>query len=196
MRAIDGARTAGRVASALGTVCCTVAQATWRPTSPITCCRRCHSASGLLPASGSPLPAPRPAPGRRRAAGPAPRHDGAAPAGRRNGGVGQRRGLGRRRNRPVFSGIVYPVSRHSSQEVCPFTRRFSQPTSEPALAARAAGEPPFVAGRHPGALAGVVRRGAAGARTRSLGAGQSGLHRGQVSAVGPGVGGSRRLGPG
>jgi epoxyqueuosine reductase len=29
------------------------------------------------------------------------------------------------------------------QEVCPFTRRFSQATSEPAFAARAPGEPPF-----------------------------------------------------
>jgi epoxyqueuosine reductase len=34
-------------------------------------------------------------------------------------------------------------SGQSSQEVCPFTIRFSQATSEPAFAARASGEPPF-----------------------------------------------------
>jgi hypothetical protein len=41
-------------------------------------------------------------------------------AGRRNGGVGQRGGSGRRPKSPVVSGISYPVSRHSSQEVCPW----------------------------------------------------------------------------
>jgi hypothetical protein len=69
--------------------------------------------------------------------------DGAAAGGRRNGGLGQRRGSGRRRNSPVFSGISYPVSRHNSQEVCPYTRKFSRPSSEPAFASRGPGEAPF-----------------------------------------------------
>jgi epoxyqueuosine reductase len=34
-------------------------------------------------------------------------------------------------------------SRQSSQEVCPFNRRFSEPAAEPAYAARAPGRPPF-----------------------------------------------------
>lgn len=34
-------------------------------------------------------------------------------------------------------------SGQSSQEVCPFTRRFSAASTEPAFAARAPGEPPF-----------------------------------------------------
>jgi hypothetical protein len=41
-------------------------------------------------------------------------------AGRRNGAVGQRGGLGRCRKSPVVNGILYPVSRHGSQEVCPW----------------------------------------------------------------------------
>jgi hypothetical protein len=45
--------------------------------------------------------------------------------------------------RPVRSGILKRVSRHITQEVCPFTIRFTKATSEPAFAARAPGEPPF-----------------------------------------------------
>jgi epoxyqueuosine reductase QueG len=63
----------------------------------------------------------------------------------------------RRRKSPQLSGISYPVSRHSSQERCPFTIRFSQATSEPALAARAPGVAPLgvqlemgVSRSHPG----------------------------------------------
>jgi epoxyqueuosine reductase len=43
------------------------------------------------------------------------------------------------------------VSRHNSQEVCPFTQRFSQATSEPAFAARAPGAPPVGVQVEPGA---------------------------------------------
>jgi epoxyqueuosine reductase QueG len=39
--------------------------------------------------------------------------------------------------------MTYRGSRYSSQEVCPFTRRFSTTSSEAAFAARGAGEPPF-----------------------------------------------------
>jgi hypothetical protein len=70
-------------------------------------------------------------------------------AGRRNGAVGQRGGLGRCRKSPVVNGILYPVSRHGSQEVCPFNRAFAVPTSEPGFAARGPGEPPFGVERLP-----------------------------------------------
>jgi hypothetical protein len=46
--------------------------------------------------------------------------DGAAPGGAAEWRGGSTRGSGRRRNSPVVSGIAYPVSRHSSQEVCPW----------------------------------------------------------------------------
>jgi epoxyqueuosine reductase QueG len=42
-------------------------------------------------------------------------------------------------------------SRHSSQEVCPFTQRFSTATSEPGFAARMPGEPPVGVQLEPGA---------------------------------------------
>ena len=57
----------------------------------------------------------------------------------------------RRRKSPQLSEISYPVSRHSSQEVCPFSRKFSAPSSEPAFASRGPGEPPFGVQLEPGA---------------------------------------------
>jgi hypothetical protein len=56
-----------------------------------------------------------------------------------------------RRKRPQLSGISYPVSRHNSQERCPFSIRFSEAAAEPAFAARAPGEPPFGVQIEPGA---------------------------------------------
>jgi epoxyqueuosine reductase QueG len=53
--------------------------------------------------------------------------------------------------RPVASGIEKRVSRHITQERCPFTIRFSKATSEAAFAARAPGEPPFGVQLEPGA---------------------------------------------
>jgi epoxyqueuosine reductase QueG len=57
--------------------------------------------------------------------------------------------LGPRRKSPQLSGISYPVSRHSSREVCPFSRKFSEPSSEPAFASRGPGEPPVGVERVP-----------------------------------------------
>ncbi len=43
----------------------------------------------------------------------------------------------------VPSFISKRVSRYMTQEVCPFTRKFSRPASEAGFAPRAPGEPPF-----------------------------------------------------
>jgi hypothetical protein len=43
----------------------------------------------------------------------------------------------------VARGIEKRVSRHITQEVCPFTHTFSKPSAETAYASRAPGEPPF-----------------------------------------------------
>lgn len=45
-------------------------------------------------------------------------------------------------NDPSTTHIVKWVSRQNSQEVCPFNRKFSRSTSEPAFRARSAGQPP------------------------------------------------------
>src|SRR5690606_36468667 len=50
---------------------------------------------------------------------------------------------------PHRNGITKRLRWDSSQEVCPFPRRFSRPTSEPAFASRAPGEPPFGVERLP-----------------------------------------------
>lgn len=41
------------------------------------------------------------------------------------------------------------LSRHIKQEVCPFNRKFSEPSSESAFAARGPGEPPVGVERLP-----------------------------------------------
>ncbi|HSJ15281.1 MAG TPA: tRNA epoxyqueuosine(34) reductase QueG [Longimicrobiales bacterium] len=51
--------------------------------------------------------------------------------------------------RPLIGNRVFGCD--ICQEVCPFTQRFSQPTSEPAFAARAPGEAPFGVQLEPGA---------------------------------------------
>jgi len=51
--------------------------------------------------------------------------------------------------RPLIGNRVFGCD--ICQEVCPFTRRFSQLTFEPSFAARAPGEPPFGVQREPGA---------------------------------------------
>lgn len=53
----------------------------------------------------------------------------------------EQRGPIPRELRPAIGNRVYGCD--ICQEVCPFTRKFSQPSSEPSFAARAPGEPPF-----------------------------------------------------
>jgi epoxyqueuosine reductase len=62
--------------------------------------------------------------------------------------------------RPVASGIEKRVSRHITQERCPYNIRFASETSEPAYAARGPGERPSGTGfqarppdGHPGTVA-------------------------------------------
>lgn len=55
------------------------------------------------------------------------------------------------------------LSRHIKQEVCPFTRTFSQPSAEPAFAARAPGDPPVG-----GQLEAAASRSHPGTRSPSL----------------------------
>lgn len=52
--------------------------------------------------------------------------------------------------RPLIGNRVFGCD--ICQEVCPFTRKFSRPASEPSFAARAPGEPPFGVQLEPGAL--------------------------------------------
>lgn len=61
----------------------------------------------------------------------------------------ENRGAIPRELRPLMGNRVFGCD--ICQEVCPFTRRFSQLTSEPSFAARAPGEPPFGVQLEPGA---------------------------------------------